>query len=133
MAKRMQYSVVGLPHYTIWHLYEPSADDLRHMEEMENERLSHEAEEAERAERERKISAEFDTGMKEEWEADRKAVEESQKRGTVPEEGPGEKDGEHKVRLGAPVEGKTQLPGDNEDVDKRGNAQESEEDTTKDM
>lgn len=32
MAKRMGYSVVGLPHYTIWHLYEPSVDDIRHME-----------------------------------------------------------------------------------------------------
>lgn len=32
MARRMQYSVVGLPHYTIWHLYEPSVDDIRHME-----------------------------------------------------------------------------------------------------
>lgn len=32
MAKRMKYSVVGLPHYTIWHLYEPSVDDIRHME-----------------------------------------------------------------------------------------------------
>lgn len=32
MAKRMGYSVVGLPHYTIWHLYEPSLDDIRHME-----------------------------------------------------------------------------------------------------
>lgn len=25
-------SVVGLPHYTIWHLYEPSVDDIKHME-----------------------------------------------------------------------------------------------------
>ena len=32
MAKRMQFSVVGLPHYTIWHLYEPSVDDIHHME-----------------------------------------------------------------------------------------------------
>jgi mannan polymerase II complex ANP1 subunit len=32
MAKRMQYSVVGLPHYVIWHLYEPSVDDIKHME-----------------------------------------------------------------------------------------------------
>ena len=32
MAKRMEFSVVGLPHYTIWHLYEPSVDDIRHME-----------------------------------------------------------------------------------------------------
>lgn len=32
MAKRMQFSVVGLPHYTIWHLYEPSVDDIKHME-----------------------------------------------------------------------------------------------------
>lgn len=32
MAKKMDYSVVGLPHYTIWHLYEPSVDDIKHME-----------------------------------------------------------------------------------------------------
>ena len=38
MAKRMQFSVVGLPHYTIWHLYEPSFEDIRHMEEMEQEK-----------------------------------------------------------------------------------------------
>lgn len=49
MAKRMKFSVIGLPHYTIWHLYEPSVDDLRHMEEMEQERLAREQEENERA------------------------------------------------------------------------------------
>ncbi|KAJ5755040.1 Anp1 [Penicillium manginii] len=48
MAKRMKFSVVGLPHYTIWHLYEPSVDDLRHMEEMEQERLEQEQKERER-------------------------------------------------------------------------------------
>ncbi|OQE27384.1 hypothetical protein PENSTE_c004G01909 [Penicillium steckii] len=42
MAKRMKFSVVGLPHYTIWHLYEPSVDDLRHMDEMEKERQAQE-------------------------------------------------------------------------------------------
>ena len=124
MAKRMQYSVVGLPHYTIWHLYEPSADDLRHMEEMENERLSHEAEEAERAERERKISAEFDTGMKDEWEADRKAVEESQKRGSAPEEKKSAE--EHKVTLAPPVGGRArENSGGNEDVDGSGAEEET--------
>ncbi|KAL5337745.1 Anp1-domain-containing protein [Aspergillus crustosus] len=54
MAKRMGFSVVGLPHYTIWHLYEPSVDDLRHMEELEDERIAREEEEkaqSERAER----------------------------------------------------------------------------------
>jgi len=49
MAKRMKFSVIGLPHYTIWHLYEPSVDDLRHMEEMEREQLAREQEEKERA------------------------------------------------------------------------------------
>lgn len=34
MSKRMGYSVVGLPHYVIWHIYEPSLDDLKHMEWM---------------------------------------------------------------------------------------------------
>lgn len=48
MAKRMKFSVIGLPHYTIWHLYEPSVDDLRHMEEMEQERQALEQEEEER-------------------------------------------------------------------------------------
>lgn len=44
----MGFSVIGLPHYTIWHLYEPSVDDLRHMEEMELERQALEEEERER-------------------------------------------------------------------------------------
>ncbi|KAL4787892.1 Anp1-domain-containing protein [Aspergillus varians] len=50
MARRLGFSVVGLPHYTIWHLYEPSVDDLRHMEEMEEEQKAREEEE--RAQRE---------------------------------------------------------------------------------
>lgn len=45
----MKFSVIGLPHYTIWHLYEPSVDDLRHMEEMDMERQALEREEKERA------------------------------------------------------------------------------------
>ena len=32
MARRMDLSVIGLPHYTIWHAYEPSVDDIKHME-----------------------------------------------------------------------------------------------------
>ena len=41
----MGYSVVGLPHYIIWHIYEPSSDDLKHMEWMalEEERQVKEA------------------------------------------------------------------------------------------
>lgn len=57
MAKRMKFSVVGLPHYTIWHLYEPSVDDLRHMEEMEQERLEQEQKERERELAEQKQAA----------------------------------------------------------------------------
>lgn len=34
LSKRMGYSVVGLPHYVIWHIYEPSSDDLKYMERM---------------------------------------------------------------------------------------------------
>ncbi|KOS20639.1 Mannan polymerase II complex ANP1 subunit [Escovopsis weberi] len=59
MAKRMRYSVVGLPHYTIWHLYEPSVDDIKHMEEMERERLAREKEEEEKKAREQKIKEDF--------------------------------------------------------------------------
>jgi hypothetical protein len=32
MSKKMGFSVIGLPHYTIWHEYEPSVDDIQHME-----------------------------------------------------------------------------------------------------
>lgn len=67
MAKRMKFSVVGLPHYTIWHLYEPSVDDIRHMEEMEKERKQREAEEKEKKERQEKISQTFDDSAKD-WE-----------------------------------------------------------------
>jgi mannan polymerase II complex ANP1 subunit len=72
MAKRMQYSVVGLPHYTIWHLYEPSVDDLRHMEEMEQEKKQREAKEKEEkaeAERQQKLKDRFKDST-DEWEKD---------------------------------------------------------------
>lgn len=78
MAKRMQFSVVGLPHYTIWHLYEPSVDDLRHMEEMEVERQQREKEENAKKmeeERQKKIKDVFQD-PKEEWEKDDAAVKE---------------------------------------------------------
>jgi len=34
----MGFEVVGLPHYVVWHVYEPSEDDLKRMEEMEKEK-----------------------------------------------------------------------------------------------
>ena len=76
MAKRMGYSVVGLPHYTIWHLYEPSVDDIRHMEEMEQERQAREKEEAERVAREERVKSQFDTeGGAPQWEKDKMVLE----------------------------------------------------------
>jgi mannan polymerase II complex ANP1 subunit len=74
MAKRMQYSVVGLPHYTIWHLYEPSVDDIHHMEEMEQERKQREKEEKEESDRQQKIKDQF-KDTKSEWEEDGAAIQ----------------------------------------------------------
>lgn len=74
MAKRMHLSVVGLPHYTIWHLYEPSADDIRHMDEMEAERVAREQEEALQRERTEKIEEEFEVAAKAQWESDKEAI-----------------------------------------------------------
>ena len=51
MARKLQFSVVGLPHYTIWHLYEPSVDDVKHMEEMEKEKKVADAESGSGAEK----------------------------------------------------------------------------------
>lgn len=74
MAKRMKFSVVGLPHYTIWHLYEPSVDDIRHMEEMEKERKAKEAEEEAKKAKENKIKETFDE-KKSDWEREKAAVQ----------------------------------------------------------
>ena len=75
MAKRMQFSVVGLPHYTVWHLYEPSVDDLRRMEEMERERTERERLEKEKAENVKKLKDEF-KDTESQWEKDKAAVTE---------------------------------------------------------
>ncbi|KAG5981366.1 Mannan polymerase II complex anp1 subunit [Claviceps digitariae] len=77
MAKRMQYSVVGLPHYVIWHLYEPSVDDIRHMEEMEQERIAHEKEEQEKKMKEQKMKEEFSDASSQ-WEMDKQKILEKQ-------------------------------------------------------
>ena len=85
MAKRMQFSVVGLPHYTIWHLYEPSVDDIRHMEEMEQERKAREAEEEERQERMKKIKDQF-ADPNHQWEKDKTDIQNAAMRGKMAEE-----------------------------------------------
>ncbi|KAI5966953.1 VAN1 [Candida pseudojiufengensis] len=38
MAKEMGFRVGGLPHYTIWHIYEPSEDDLQKISKLERSR-----------------------------------------------------------------------------------------------
>lgn len=73
MAKRMKFSVVGLPHYTVWHLYEPSEQDLQHMQEMEEERKSRAKEEKERDERMKKIKEEF-KDPNNQWEKDKASI-----------------------------------------------------------
>lgn len=37
MARKMGYRVGGLPHYTLWHIYEPSDDDLKEIANKERE------------------------------------------------------------------------------------------------
>jgi mannan polymerase II complex ANP1 subunit len=78
MAKRMKFSVVGLPHYTIWHLYEPSVDDIRHMEEMEKERKEKEAKEKAEKDRMDKIKAQFDNPAGQ-WDKDKSDIREMAK------------------------------------------------------
>ncbi|KAF1985059.1 glycosyltransferase family 62 protein [Aulographum hederae CBS 113979] len=73
MAKRMKFSVVGLPHYTIWHLYEPSVDDIRHMEEMDKERKAKETKEREERERMEKIKDQFDNPSSQ-WDKDKSDI-----------------------------------------------------------
>lgn len=70
MARKMQFSVTGLPHYVIWHLYEPSVDDLRHMEEMRKEEEARKQEEAARLEREKRVTKHYHD-PKEQWDRDK--------------------------------------------------------------
>jgi mannan polymerase II complex ANP1 subunit len=79
MAKRLKFSVVGLPHYTIWHLYEPSVDDLKHMEEMEKEKKQKEAKEKAEKEAVAKINSQFDNPKKD-WESDKAQFEDMAKK-----------------------------------------------------
>jgi|SRR5579871_757776 len=115
MAKRMSFSVVGLPHYTIWHLYEPSVDDIRHMEEMEKERKEQEAKEIAEKERIEKIQAQFDNPATQ-WDQDKSNIrdiarneymeKEKQKDANDIEKKPSE----HGHKLKVPIE--PQEPGD---------------------
>lgn len=72
----MGFSVVGLPHYTIWHLYEPSVDDLKHMEEMTLKQEQLEKEKEEEARQNERVNAIFQDS-KSEWEADGAAVQDA--------------------------------------------------------
>lgn len=38
MARAMGFRVGGLPHYTIWHIFEPSEDDLKHIAKLERKK-----------------------------------------------------------------------------------------------
>lgn len=38
LCKTMGFRVIGLPHYVIWHIYEPSVTDLQHMKWMAEEK-----------------------------------------------------------------------------------------------
>jgi mannan polymerase II complex ANP1 subunit len=74
MAKRLKFSVVGLPHYTIWHLYEPSVDDVKHMEEMEKEKKAKALKEKQQKETISKIMDQFDNPS-EEWEKEKATLQ----------------------------------------------------------
>lgn len=38
MAKKLGFRVGGLPHYTVWHIYEPSEDDLKQIAKLERKK-----------------------------------------------------------------------------------------------
>lgn len=67
MCRRMGYSVIGLPHYTIWHIYEPSSDDLKHMEWMAQEEIRQATEARLSESRDRKWKQGFEDVSKE-WQ-----------------------------------------------------------------
>ena len=73
--------MVGLPHYTVWHLYEPSVDDIKHMEEMEAEKKAREEQEKKDSENAKKVKSQFeDVGGQ--WEKDKNRMAVGEARST---------------------------------------------------
>lgn len=73
LSRAMNYNVVGLPHYVIWHIYEPSTEDLKHMAWM--------AEEEKRKVEEARIKEFYDKNwesgfedVRDEWESEKSAI-----------------------------------------------------------
>ncbi|ODQ78391.1 glycosyltransferase family 62 protein [Babjeviella inositovora NRRL Y-12698] len=73
MCKRMGFSVIGLPHYVIWHIYEPSSDDLKHMEWMAQEEVRQE-EEKKSKELYAKVWGSGFEDAKDEWEKEKNKI-----------------------------------------------------------
>jgi len=73
----MGFEVVGLPHYVIWHVYEPSEEDLERMAQMEREKEM------------RQLDVEDLNAAKARWEEDRKIIEQAieKKKMALPQEG----------------------------------------------
>jgi hypothetical protein len=59
----MGFEVVGLPHYVIWHIYEPSEEDIKRMAEMDKEKAAKE------------LDVEDIDVSRARWEKDRKVIE----------------------------------------------------------
>ncbi|KAL3431234.1 Anp1-domain-containing protein [Aspergillus tetrazonus] len=114
MARRMGFSVVGLPHYTIWHLYEPSVDDLKHMEEMEKERRAREEEEKAQAERAQRTETYF-RDPKVESEIDNAFVRDSVEEEEKAKHSTPEKDESKAAEKDSPATGKYMLENGHDD------------------
>lgn len=73
MCRRMGLSVIGLPHYVIWHIYEPSSDDIKHMEWMADEEERREIERQQKEVFERTWKAAF-KDVREDWQAEKLSI-----------------------------------------------------------
>lgn len=73
MCRKMGLEVVGLPHYVIWHIYEPSDDDLRHMEWMAQEEIRKEKEGEIREIYDKNFKAGFEP-IGDTWENDKRRI-----------------------------------------------------------
>lgn len=73
MCRRMGLSVIGLPHYVIWHIYEPSSDDIKHMEWMAEEEDRRENERKQRESHDKKWEAGFED-VKNSWQQEKESI-----------------------------------------------------------
>lgn len=110
MCRRMGLSVIGLPHYVIWHIYEPSSDDIKHMEWMADEEDRRETERRLREIHDRTWAAGF-VDVRPQWDLEKQNILKNSEIGMFKRAGGAVRRDAPEYDVGAIAAGKKGAPG----------------------